>query len=147
MADIAIPQNLADRFGGIDQRVRQVERQGVWFALALGAAWQQYPGFEAAAFRKVDDIVEVRGLIRRSSGSPATGETLFTLPTGYRPPATTVLFAALDGGAVPGVSRVDIATTGVCTWVAGTAANAALYLSLTPIRFSTTLISTLTAPT
>ena len=99
-----------------------------WIDVGFANSWTNYgSGFQTCQYRKIGDVVTVRGLI--SSGNVPWG--IFQLAVGYRPPAT-LIFPVDTANSVHG--RVDIGTDG---WVLPTVANSA-YLSLTGISFSVT---------
>lgn len=83
-------------------------------------------GFSVAAFRKEGDLVRMRGTVAKTAanGTAVEGETIFTLPAGYRPPAR------VTGQGMGG--RVDVNTDGTVIFVGGEA-----YQSLDGITFST----------
>jgi microcystin-dependent protein len=73
---------------------------------AFQNGWVNYPGYQAAGFRKYPDgKVRLKGLIQ----SGTTGTVAFTLPSGYRPPAT-VLDAQETNSNANG--RIDVQATG-----------------------------------
>lgn len=77
---------------------------------AFQNSWAAYPSYATPAFRKYPDgKVRLRGGVRNG-----TAPTIFTLPVGYRPPAT-VLFSANTAGAVNVPSYVQIDSGGVVT--------------------------------
>lgn len=106
---------------------------GAWTAMSMSNNWVNYDaggaGFNSAAYRKVGDIVYLRGSIKRSTGTPAGGELIYSFPTGTRPPED-LLFGVNEGGSVATRSRLDMHATGTLTWVTGTAASAAVHLPL-----------------
>jgi hypothetical protein len=54
-----------------------------WIAPTLINSWVNYlVGYATAGYRKIGDIVYVRGMVK--SGSPVNS-IIFTLPVGYRP--------------------------------------------------------------
>lgn len=70
---------------------------GAWTALTLTNGWQSYgSGYQVAQYRKVGDMVQVRGLVKNTGISPPS--TLAVLPTGHRPPAN-LQFAQEGSGA------------------------------------------------
>jgi hypothetical protein len=86
----------------------------------FGGAWQP------AGYVKRGDMVSVRGLV--SSGT--LGATIFTLPTGYRPPAK-MRFPVMNSAAI-GIIEID--TDGTIKQAGSWNANS--YLSLSGINFS-----------
>ncbi len=102
---------------------------GAWTALTLnsGGNWANYGGsYYVAAYKKVGDLVFVRGLVVRSSGS----DTLIaTLPSGHRPGSYSLHVTSGDDA----FARIDIETDGEMRLQAGTAA---VYVSLDGLIFS-----------
>lgn len=100
-----------------------------WAALTLnsGGNWANYGGnYASAAYKKVGDLVFLRGLVVRSSGS----DTLIaTLPSGYRPGSYSLHATAGDDV----FARIDVETDGEMRLQAG---SATAYLSLDGIVFS-----------
>ena len=98
-----------------------------WIAVSFENSWANYGGGyqEAAYYRGQDMVVHLRGVIN----SGTTGATAFTLPAGYRPPASCI-FAVASNGAF-GV--VDITAAGA---VSMTSVNNT-YVSLDSISFRT----------
>lgn len=104
-----------------------------WTTPTLAGSWSNYGGaFSLPGYRRIGDVVYLRGLVARS-GSPSANDVIFTLPAGFRPTGT-VMFPAWAG--VNTVSRVDINNAGQVTWQDGTAAQAATFLSLSGILFA-----------
>lgn len=130
----------------IYSRVNALERQvsslasalagNAWIGVAatVGYAthWSDFgSGWPGVAYRRVGDIVYLRGLAGQSGGT--VGSAVFTLPAGYRPPAGNgVDLIAISAG---GVGNVDITTAGVVSLSAGTANN---FLSFDGLSFSIT---------
>lgn len=105
-----------------------------WTAVTFQNSWANFgAGYASCAYRKVGDMVQLRGL--------ATGglrdTTIFTLPTGYRPPAT-LLFPNVngDGGAGILVGRLDVETSGA-VHTTGCTVDSVAWVPLTA-SFSTT---------
>lgn len=72
-------------------------------------SWVSYgSGWNAARFYKDSlGVVHLSGLVKNGS----LGNTIFTLPVGYRP-ATQIMFSQIDNG---GVARVDVGAGGNIT--------------------------------
>ena len=96
-----------------------------WTAVTFQNGWSNFgSGLQQCHYRGVGDEVEIRGVI----GGGTTGTVAFTLPTGFRPPATLAFPAAAAGN----FATANITAAGT---VAITAANTgSVHLS---IRFST----------
>lgn len=69
--------------GGTLVRVTGVPGYDRWTALTLLNSWVNIVGAQAAQYRMIGDMVQVRMAIE-----DGTASTLFTLPAGFRPPAT-----------------------------------------------------------
>lgn len=81
-----------------------------------GTTWTDFGGgWQVGQYKKVGDLVFVRGLGKRTAGS---GATIATLPSGYRPASYTQLFVTLTDG---GVGQIDVGTGGDMSLAAGTA--------------------------
>lgn len=106
-----------------------------WISVQGGVGYQ--PGwadrtfsgiFHGAQYRKVGDIVYLRGLVVRAAG---TNQPIFDLPVGYLPTKQGT-FIADAGGAF---GEVQVTPAGVVLCTIGTVTN---YLSLDGVSFSTT---------
>ena len=108
-----------------------------WVTLPFNTAngWRAAGGYQAPQYRKVGDIVYLRGTAERSPNTPLDG-AIATLPAGFRPPATISSMCQTYGALV----RTDINSVGVITalasYVVGTGANWSYY-GLDNISFST----------
>ena len=77
-----------------------------WQNLSFGSGWVDYGGaYQIGQYKKVGDLIFLRGLVKRTSGS---GTTITTLPSGYRPPAQ-LLFGVHTN---TGFGRLDIDSSG-----------------------------------
>lgn len=101
---------------------------GAWAnAPSFNTGWGNYGGGEQVAqYKKVGDLVFLRGLVARSSGSQTT---ICTLPSGYRPPAYTRFRQSSNTGD----GQIEVAPTGEIVFAAGGAG----WISLDRIIFST----------
>ena len=99
---------------------------GSWTGLSFGSGWANYgSGFQNGQYKKVGDLVFLRGLVARTSG---VDTTIATLPSGFRPPANTVFIT----NATDAFGRVDIQTDGTVLLNNGTPT----YVQLDGIVFS-----------
>lgn len=108
-----------------------------WQGLPFTGGWTNYAyEFDLGAFRK-DQLgkVHLRGLVTKNGGLPAIGDTIATLPSGYRP-TRRMIFAASAGGPFEVYGRVDVKPSGEIVWVAGGTAETD-FASLDTISFST----------
>lgn len=102
-----------------------------WTNMTLINGYANYGGYALASYRKIGDMVYVRGLIQR--GGASAGVTCFVMPVGFRPPAS-LLVPADHNSLTHG--RIDVYSTGEIMphYVAGDAG----YYSLSMIKFSVT---------
>lgn len=81
---------------------------GAWTAPTLLNSWVNVGApQQVAQYRKVGDMVQLRGSVK--NGTATSGTTIYTLPTGFRPP-TQHIFVTLDGANAAG--RFDVDTSG-----------------------------------
>lgn len=79
-----------------------------WTALAFSNGWRDYgAGFETGAYRRLNDICFVRGLI--TGGTITTGTVIATLPAGFRPGGDTHTVVAANAS----FAIVNISTAGL----------------------------------
>ena len=97
-----------------------------WSSLSYNTGWDTISGYNAAQYKRVGDLVFVRGTVQRTSGSATV---IATLPSGYRPVNRTILGTVGGGDAV---ARVDIRTNGDIDVIAGSTT----YIALDGIVFS-----------
>lgn len=106
---------------------------GAWTAMpTYQNGWSDFGGgFQVGQYKKDrTGRVFLRGLIK--PGTQTANTLLFTLPSGFRPPATMLYQATMDDTVVV---RVDIASTGTVTKV--TATTSLNYLELNELSFDT----------
>jgi hypothetical protein len=90
---------LSARNAGTSEISLICERMGAWTGVAFAANCANWgAGYQTVQYRKVGDIVQVRGTFGVAVLFPA-GTALFTLPAGFRPPAQVQL-ASVVGPAV-----------------------------------------------
>ncbi len=88
---------------------------GAWTNITFGTGWDNFGGgFQTGQYRKIGDMVYLRGMVLRTSG---VGTTITTLPAAHWPPATVLC----DVQSASALGRIDISTAGVVTFIAGTA--------------------------
>lgn len=91
--------------------------------------WVNYGGWASAAYRKVNDLVYLRGLLKNGTA----GTTMFMLPVGYRPAGGSLIFPTITGE--PGtLGRIDIQGSGEVTHAVGITG----YVTLSGIVFGVT---------
>lgn len=101
------------------------------------ATMQPTGPYEQPGYRRIGDLVYMRGLITRSTAG-ATDETMFTLPVGFRPPENVVLNAWSEGIVSAGAraaQRIGVSSAGVVA--IQQAATAGGWVSLDGLFFST----------
>lgn len=97
-----------------------------WTALSYGSGWGNLgSGFQTGAYKKVGDLVILRGIVTRTSGSSTT---IATLPSGFRPTATSICTVSANGA----YGAVNIDSSGVISLSIGIP-----WISLDNIVFST----------
>jgi len=126
-----------------DSGVLTLTQFSAWTAVdggvGFGTGWSDYGGeFTPVAYRKIGDTVEIRGMIKFTTGSAIT---IFTLPAGSRPATNRRhLFSApgFDGN-TPGftLSNIEIHPSGIVELNLGPASHANTFVSLSGIQFST----------
>ena len=123
------------RADALEARVAELEADVPWIALPYGAGWADYGGgFEPAEYRLDRGIVQLRGMVTKSGGAPAAGNTIATLPAGFRPTTGNVLFGVATG-ATHTFGRIDVTTAGSIVWRAGSAVETD-YVSLAGLSFA-----------
>lgn len=73
-----------------------------WVNMTYLNSWRTYPGYQALQYRKIGDIVYLRGFVQ----SPGTATAMATLPSGFWPPMTLEFASAYYSG-----SRIVIAVS------------------------------------
>ena len=87
-----------------------------WAGVSFGTSWSDYgSGFQACQYKKVGDLVFLRGVANSGAASWTTYPVIGTLPAGYRPAAK--LRQAVDGNGAH--VRIDILTNGQMYYMAG----------------------------
>lgn len=98
-----------------------------WTGFSFGSGWTNYGGgYQDAQYKKVGDLVFLRGHVKRTSG---VSTTMATLPSGYRPVGYAEFIVTSNGA----FGQVDIASSGELFLAAGNVAR----VSLNGIWFST----------
>lgn len=116
-----------------------------WAALPLNGQWVPFGGgYQNPEYRLVGDNVELRGYLKISSGSAASGTAIATLPVGFRPPSNTFLprvYTPTSSASVAG--EMYILTTGVIQYysISSTSYTPSGWFSLNDISFSITPVN------
>ena len=105
-----------------------------WITLPYATGWEHYPGFQVPGYRKVGDLVYLRGVTRIKTPLTATS-TVCTLPSGYCPPGAEVLNVRC--GEPNATARLDINAAGLVVLSLLTIA-VGNWISLSGVTFSTT---------
>lgn len=93
-----------------------------WVNASYLNGWSTFPGYQPAAYRKIGDIVYLRGVI--ANGTMNTDA--FYLPTGFRPPSD-LLVPQLASGPNAAVMIVRASTGGVIPQVYATGGSNAWF--------------------
>lgn len=105
--------------------------------LASGLAWEDQLG-SRPQYRKVGDMVELRGAVKKSNGGNFTvsPQSVATLPVGFRPPAMvySVQSSAFQGGY--GYNRMEILQNGLIRFFFQSNAYTPDWVSLDGFNFS-----------
>ena len=105
--------------------LKRIEDTG-WAALTLSNTWINFGGgYSAARYRRVNGIVYVTGLIKKNSGTAPPGETIGTLPTGFRPASQLPKIVPISTGA----GSVDVTSAGLILAGAASITSTALEFS------------------
>ena len=104
-----------------------------WTALAFGTGWSNVAGAQAGQYRKVGDIVYMRGTIQ--CDNTATHTQMAIMPSGFRPPSGLIfnVWAFMGSGAL----RVDLNPDGTLV-LSGGLTGALAFLSLIQIIYPVT---------
>ncbi|MEU0624969.1 hypothetical protein ABZ329_29430 [Streptomyces rubiginosohelvolus] len=108
----------------------QITKDATWSTLTKGTGWAGYGGnYGVGRYRRMPDgSVFLRDLINRTASTTLTsGETIATLPVGYRP-ATIVQQNVYVGGSTGGPVAININTNGTIT-ISNLSSGAITYLS------------------
>lgn len=83
-----------------------------WTALTLTNSWTNTSGFQTGQYRRVGDMVHLRGYLTAGTN----GASAFTLPAGFRPPASFDVPVASYTGGSPAASAAHlfVQSTGTC---------------------------------
>ena len=129
---------LADQLNSLETRSSSLEARATaletltattaWTGVTFTGAWVNFGATSVVEYRKVGDVVTIRGLCKSGSGD------IFTLPVGFRPLSGNQVFA-VDASA-NAHARVDVSSAGVVTYRGG--GTGSTYLSLNGISFSVT---------
>ena len=110
----------------------EVNSSNTWQSATLVNSWANYgSGYANAGYRKMPDgSIRLRGLVS-VAGNPTT--TIFTLPSGHRPPSQLIFSAWAGGGNV----RIDVAAGGGVSVVSYGSGADSSFVSLAGISFDT----------
>ena len=123
--------------GPVDQATPFPNPTPPWLPLTLESPWTNYGGgFGTCGYRKVGDIVELRGLVRTGT-TAVTNSTIAILPSGHRPPQDLLLTTwGAQNAITDRAFRMDMQSSGAIRFFNPTSV-AIDFLSIAPIRFST----------
>jgi hypothetical protein len=117
-----------------------------WTALGLNGSWADFGGgYHPGQYRRVGDIVQFRGLVKRVSTSTSTGANPMSadIPVGFRPPYHAVLGAAYvpTAGGTQLQGQFRVYSTGVVDWTqeaGSTSLTTSGWASLDGLQYSVT---------
>lgn len=116
------------RLTAVEARATALEATA-WVAPTLLNSWVNFgAGFNNAGYRKEGTIVRLRGVVK--TGTPGATSVVFTLPVGFRPPATELLVVISNDA----IGRCDVQSGGSVIATVGSTT----YFSLDGISFSIT---------
>ena len=109
-----------------------------WTQVTPINSWVNYGGgHQTCAYRKVGDIVYIRGLVKGGTASGTSTGNVFVLPVGMRPSAQEIWTVLASNSVVgDGRARVDVFTDGSVRVVAMGTNSTTAYLSLAGIAFA-----------
>jgi hypothetical protein len=85
-------------------RLTTLTAVGAWTNAVLQNGWVNLgAGWPTAQYRKVNDMVHIRGMVGNGT---AAGAPIFTLPAGFRPPSALQI-ATVTGSGVIGVTTLN----------------------------------------
>ena len=91
-------------FNSVSTAITELQANVPWINLAYRSPWNHYhPTWTQGQYRKIDDMVQLRGLIARNSAATAS---VADLPVGYRPTKNIMFLQTM--GEPPVGCRLDI---------------------------------------
>lgn len=103
-----------------------------WTDASFGTGWSNYgSGYHNVGYKKVGDLVFLRGLANSGANAWSSYGTIFTLPVGFRPAARLIFGTTCNSNAF---CRWDITSSGTVQWDSGGAGSG--WVSLEGIVFS-----------
>lgn len=103
-----------------------------WTNVTFATNWSNNgSGYQNVQYKKVGDLVFIRGLATSNANAWNANTTIFTLPAGFRP-SNRLVFSQIMAGNTAG--RVDILSTGEVQWNSGGSGSG--IISLDSIVFS-----------
>ncbi len=118
----AVPASLGATLRDLERRLADAELRLArlaptpWTEPTLENSWIHYNSTSGSwtrvAYRREGDVVRLRGLLRKNSDSGA-GESIFTLPSDFRPPKQTMLECASYESGTYARDRLTVTSLGV----------------------------------
>jgi len=78
-----------------------------WIGVSYSNGWADTASYQGVEYRRVGDVVQVRGRM----GTGDSTDIAFTLPTGYRPPASFSV-QSVNSNSTPGVALLNVSSGG-----------------------------------
>jgi hypothetical protein len=109
--------------------------QEAWTAPTLAGTWSNYGGLYQDAGYMKDSLgfIHLRGLLKAGGA----GDTIFTLPAGYRPSAKLIFSVQVSDGGSYVHGRVDVDTDGTVDLIVPSTVASGDWVSLDGINFDT----------
>lgn len=118
---------------GLRQRVQALMGSGK-VAFPFAAGWANTAvGQEGASYTRQGQVVWLQGSVTKTSGAPASGDLIGTLPAGFRPSAL-LTFPVVGGPGVNIFGVLLVHEDGRVRWFSGSAAETD-YTSLSGVSF------------
>lgn len=114
---------ITDEVNSLRTAVTALQTPGVWTTPTYQNGWVEYAPGRGAQYRKIGDIVYIRGVIK----SGTAGMAAFTLPVGFRPNPDVSFVVNRD--ALTGMVTIDVTGEFKPSTTAG-------YVYLNPIFFA-----------
>lgn len=111
-------------------RLTTLTAPSAWTALPFAAPWTNFgSGYANGEYRKIGDIVYIRGFITPGTSAPASS-LAFTLPTGFRPPVSLQDVIMYYNGTTQVPAARNMNPTGQWIMVTAMSGSAAIGLSV-----------------
>ena len=132
-----VPQDLQNLATDIDNKL--YKGGPTVTALAINAGWHAAVGFAPpAVYKDASGLICLTGMISNDNAFSGTSNTMFTLPTGFRPVYQKAGPVPVNMGAAGIIAQLLILTSGAASISRSAAIDANLIWDLSVIRFHPT---------